>query len=434
MIVFDPADVAAAVRNNSAFKLTAEFWTGTTRFKFGDEAYVLEMRDGEFIRFERDDGAAPVNISISAPIDVWEKLFAPVPPPGYQFLFTAYGSENFQLEGDVVRDIAPHFHAVQEFFEILRGLKNGPVEEDLPPEIERDFDTAVGRYVYVHVQGVQYRVYYEESGEGELPVILGHTCGSDSRQWRHVLEDPDYRKLCRMIAIDLPFHGRSLPPATQKWWDQPFKATREFILEAVAAISKKLKLDRPVFMGSAMSGAIAIDLAYYYPDDFRAVVSLNGGLGTPFDYNGVEVLRALGDPRVGNQWRPAMMMGSMTPNSSDVVRREFSWVYAQSGPNVFQAYLNYYAKEHDLTFEQAQQIDTSKCAVYLLTGEYDVLAADFGTPQLAAAVKGSHFRILPGLSHFGPMENHEAYKAFVLPVLQEIAGASARSPALQSTA
>ena len=51
-------------------------------------------------------------------------------------------------------------------------------------------DPIVGRYVYVTCQGKTYRTYYEENGEG-IPMVCLHTAGSDGRQYRHQLCDPD---------------------------------------------------------------------------------------------------------------------------------------------------------------------------------------------------------------------------------------------------
>ena len=89
-----------------------------------------------------------------------------------------------------------------------------------------------GRYVYVTVQGVEYRVYYEEAGEG-MPILCQHTAGSDGRQWRHLLEDPELTKEFRIIATDLPFHGKSLPPTEQAWWSERYSLNQAFLLDFV---------------------------------------------------------------------------------------------------------------------------------------------------------------------------------------------------------
>ena len=55
-----------------------------------------------------------------------------------------------------------------------------------------------GKYIYVTVEGIEYRVYFEEAGTG-IPIVCQHTAGSDGRQWRHLLEDPDLTKRFRFI-------------------------------------------------------------------------------------------------------------------------------------------------------------------------------------------------------------------------------------------
>ena len=77
-----------------------------------------------------------------------------------------------------------------------------------------------GRYAYVTVEGVEYRLYFEEAGQG-IPLICQHTAGSDGRQYRHLLEDPDITNHFRVIAHDLPYHGKSLPPYGVRWWASP---------------------------------------------------------------------------------------------------------------------------------------------------------------------------------------------------------------------
>ena len=111
-----------------------------------------------------------------------------------------------------------------------------------------------------------------------------------------------------------------------------------------------------------------------------------------------------------------------TPTSPEAYRRETGWVYSQGAPPVMKGDLYYYNKDHDLTEEEARRIDTSKVAVYLLTGEYDPLNTPEGTARLARCIKGAHFQVLPGLGHFGPSENPEDFKPALLPILQEIAG------------
>jgi pimeloyl-ACP methyl ester carboxylesterase len=127
-------------------------------------------------------------------------------------------------------------------------------------------------------------------------------------------------------------------------------------------------------------------------------------------------------PRINDDWKAAAMLGSTSPTSPEAYRRETGWVYGQGAPSALKGDVYYYSIDHDLTAEQARAIDTSKVGVYLLTGEYDPLAKEDGTPELARNIVGCTYRVVPGAGHFGPSEDPQGFKVALLPVLEEIAG------------
>ena len=43
-----------------------------------------------------------------------------------------------------------------------------------------------GKYIWVPFDGEEYRIFFEEAGEG-IPMVCLHTAGTDSREWRHQL-------------------------------------------------------------------------------------------------------------------------------------------------------------------------------------------------------------------------------------------------------
>jgi pimeloyl-ACP methyl ester carboxylesterase len=418
---FDVEAIAAAAGASPAFHLAARHWTADVVFRMGEEPYRLQMRDGVVARFARDHSDAAADIRIGGPAVSWEKLFQAVPPAPYDDVRFGGQKVGFVVEGEMAGALAPYYAAVQEFIAVLRRTRSGPPPARPVADVARRFDAAVGRYVYVSVDGIQYRVDFEEAGAGPIPLLLQHTAGADGRQWRHLLEDPDYQRLFRMITYDLPYHGRSLPPTSVPWWEEDYVLTKDRLIKTVLAISHALELDRPAFMGCSIGGFLAPDLALVCPDEFRAVVGINAGLGIDPASRNLESEACWSHPRVGGQWKAAAMLGNTAPTSPEAYRRETGWVYGQGAPSVMKGDVYYYNKDHDLTEEQARRIDTSRVAVYLLTGEYDALAGEDGTVRLARAIAGSRFQLLPGLGHFGPSENPEDFKPVLLPVLEEIA-------------
>ncbi|GIT49692.1 MAG: hypothetical protein Ct9H300mP14_16200 [Gammaproteobacteria bacterium] len=62
--------------------------------------------------------------------------------------------------------------------------------------------------------------------------------------------------------------------------------------------------------------------------------------------------------------------GLVAPQSPESERWETLWHFMQSGPGVFKGDLHFYMIDGDIR-DKISKIDTDKCPVYLLTGEYD---------------------------------------------------------------
>src|SRR5204862_8157388 len=135
-----------------------------------------------------------------------------------------------------------------------------------------EFEPIIGRYLSVDIDGATYRVHVEEAGQG-VPLLCLHTAGADSRQYRHVLNDAEITGRFRVIAFDLPYHGRSTP--ADGWWLKKYRLTTQNYLAMIRAGWLKLALDRPVVMGCSMGGAIVLK----GPADDSSEVAGMGGLG-----------------------------------------------------------------------------------------------------------------------------------------------------------
>ena len=107
----------------------------------------------------------------------------------------------------------------------------------------------VGRYVHVEIDGTPHRIYFEEAGSG-IPLVCLHTAGSDGRQWRYLLADDEFAKHFRIIAFDMPWHGKSNPP--ENWDGSEYQLTTARYTQAIRAFCAALDLDRPVVMGCSI--------------------------------------------------------------------------------------------------------------------------------------------------------------------------------------
>ena len=84
------------------------------------------------------------------------------------------------------------------------------------------FEPITGRYMNLDLFGRPHRIYVEHAGEG-TPLLCLHTAGSDGRQYRALMNDARITRNHRVIAFDMPWHGKSSPPAG--WHNEEYRLT-----------------------------------------------------------------------------------------------------------------------------------------------------------------------------------------------------------------
>ncbi len=284
------------------------------------------------------------------------------------------------------------------------------------------FEPIKGGYVNLTIDGIEYRVYYEEAGEG-IPFLLQHTAGAEGLQYRCLLNDADVTKNFRCIAYDLPYHGKSLPPLHHDWWKERYLLTLDFLMKFQDAFVRAFELKRPAYMGSSMGGHLAADLAYHCPEKYCALIGLEGALVTAAQHSKHSANDAYfemyDNPFIGKEALGGSMDMIIAVQTPEGRRKEITWCYNKSGPGVFAGDINYYNHDHDLT-GKADKIDVGKCMLYLLTGSYDPATKPSDTKMLADAVKGSYYKEMENLGHFPVTENYELFKSYLMPVLNDI--------------
>lgn len=275
----------------------------------------------------------------------------------------------------------------------------------------------IGRYMRVDIAGVPHRIYFEEAGSG-IPLVCLHTAGADGRQWRHLLNDAEVTRGFRVIAFDMPFHGKSNPP--ESWRGEEYRLTTQSYTDAIRAVCSTLDLDRPVVMGCSIGGRIVLSLAIEHAAEFRALIGLEAAdFQTPW-YDTTWLHR----PDVhGGDVCAALVSGLIAPGGPEPARRETLWHYQQSGSGVFKGDLHFYRVDSDLR-PKTKAIDTRRCPLYLLTGEYDFSCTPEDTKRTAAAIPGAEVTIMERLGHFPMCENPEQFRRYILPVLDKIKGTS----------
>lgn len=111
------------------------------------------------------------------------------------------------------------------------------------------------------------RVHYQLSGKGEEALIFVHgwACGADF--WRRQAGDfPS----SRVIAVDLPGHGRSDKPRADY--------TLDYFARSIAAVMRDAKVERAVLVGHSMGAPVVGRFYGLYPKKTLGLVIVDGAM------------------------------------------------------------------------------------------------------------------------------------------------------------
>lgn len=312
------ARIAAAAGDAELRRLGAGL-VAVLRIEGAGDDILLRLDDGVVV-FE---GTAAPDIVLSAAAEDWARLLTLPPPPRFQ-AFTALAIANpaFTLAGDPLV-IAQARAVIERLFELVTLSPAAPA-----PAVERRMSQIEGRYHRLVLPEGAAEIYVERAGSGR-PILFLHTAGADSRQFHGQLADVALAAEWRLIAPDMPLHGRSMPP--EGWHGEPYRLSGARYLGWCAAIIEQVIGEKAIVAGGSMGAALALLLAAERPDLVAGVIAIeppfrSKGRRNPYQHH-VGVHAGLHNA--------AFVRGLMSPTSPLDSRRRAAWIYSQGAPEIY---------------------------------------------------------------------------------------------------
>ena len=401
----------AACAADPTLAVWAGEWSACFSIASGDTAVSFDFVDG---KVQPGDGAP--SFTLAAPATVWAEFLKPIPPRHHHGIFAMmYRVPEFRIEGETL-SFMQHAHLARRVLDIGKWLALGneaPAPVTLAPRGgPRPVPRVTGGYVPVTVEGTTYQIYYETAGSGR-DVLCMHTAGSDARQFHGLMADPRITEGHRLVAFDLPWHGKSPPPegAIPGSW----RLNTDLYVALIMGFMAAAKLDRPIALGASMSGEICLELAYRHPESFSGIVACEA-----CERVTRRQTQWASHPRVNQAlFVPEWIRGLSAPQSPAEWQEQITWQYGQGGPAVFFGDIAFYSGDWDAR-ERIGRIDTNRCRLFLLTGEYDYSCTVEMSAATAAKIPGATFRAMEGIGHFPFAENPVLFAEYLLPVLAQL--------------
>lgn len=347
---------------------------------------------------------------------IWDEFLKLCPARHHHHLYALrMRVPGFSAEGDELA-WAQHAHLLRRVFDLARWSLTGTSMQapaSLRPRLGAGSpcSTAQGRYVTLNAKGRDFVIYGETAGRGR-PILGLHTAGSDSRQFHRVMAHPRLAEAgFAVTAFDLPGHGRSAPAAEPGSWALDTDLYAALILNFLDAWGFD---EKPILLGASMSGEICLEMALRAPERFAAIIACEAsehiaGRRTPWADH----------PRVNAAiFIPEWIEGLMAPQSPAECAAEVWWHYSQGGCGTFPGDILFYSGGWDAR-DRIHRIDTQKCPLTMLTGEYDYSCTAEHSAATAAKIPGARFQRMDGIGHFPFAENPDLFLDYLIPALPQ---------------
>ena len=221
-------------------------------------------------------------------------------------------------------------------------------------------------------------IYYETYGAGPPVLVLHGGLGSHegmSYQIRALSESHF------VVAPDSRGHGRST--------DSDAPLSYSVMSDDMSKLLDHLRIDRVDVVGWSDGGIIGLDLAMRHPEHIRRLVAISAN----YDVDGIPD-GPDSDPDVP---RAPLRYKLLAPDPAH-------W------PVIYRKAVTMWHTQPHYTLAELSQI---RCPTLIVAGQHDLILPEH-TAKLAAAIAGARKIIVPGASHFGPLEQPETYNAIVL--------------------
>lgn len=187
-------------------------------------------------------------------------------------------------------------------------------------------------------------VFFEDRGAGDSALVLIHGWSCDHTIWN--LQTPDLARDWRVIALDLPGHGRS--SAIEREYDL------DMLARAVDAVVRDRGLKRVVLAGHSLGFMVAYRYGLEHPEKLAGLVNVDGAfIRMPEDREPVAVFLAmLDDPAKTRDWRAFgahFLQGMYAPGTPEALRQRVLWMVWGASPQVSQSALRHFLLEGELS-------------------------------------------------------------------------------------
>lgn len=243
-------------------------------------------------------------------------------------------------------------------------------------------------------------LYYENrtAANPKGTIIFIHGSGGTAQVWHEQMQA--LSKYLNCLAIDLPGHGKSSPPA--------YTNVGEAALHLKAFIEKE-SLTRPIYIaGHSLGAAVTLHYARYYAVDLNGFILIGGGAKLKVL---PQILESLAIGKMDNSF----FRMTFSPKCDPALIATQTEVYMQNSPAVLYADFNACDK-----FDLTAELSTVTLPALIIVGRDDILTPVKYAEYLQTHLPEAVLVILETAGHFAMLEQPAAVNQAIFGFLKNL--------------
>lgn len=240
------------------------------------------------------------------------------------------------------------------------------------------------------------RLHYSDEGAGP-PLLFLHGLGGNAENW--MLQRRHFSAHHRVIALDLPGHGRSDGRAVPfgRYW------------ESIAALIDHIGAETIAICGLSKGARAGLMFAARRPERVSrfAVVNAFLRLDIADRLTRLALYDLLLEPGGAQRWA-RRLLDAMGVASDSAIARGFHRSLASIDPLHIHRIFN-----ELMAFDQSAELARVRCETLLIRGERDAFVPAYCTGELSRLLSKSRIANLPDCGHLPYLENAGAFNALL---------------------
>ena len=234
-------------------------------------------------------------------------------------------------------------------------------------------------------------IYYAESNAGGKvfpPVVLIHGAGSN-----HLVWPAEIRRLkgCRVLALDLPGHGKSQGVALH---------SIESYTQAVEEFLSSLNIYSAILVGHSLGGCVALEMGLTAPDRVAALGLISSGACLAMS---AEILETLSNPSTLSLAYKLLEKRLFGSAADELIVEKTLNMLRTVRPGVL--YGDWVACNR---FDRCEEVSRLTCPTWIAVGTEDRLTPTYYSRYLADRIPNAELEIFQGAGHMLLLEKPKA--------------------------